>query len=110
MKQIDWKICSWCCLTFFALQLDRANIVQALSDNMLKDLHMSTNDYNNGQTIFYVSFLLAELPSQLISKKLGPDRWIPIQMVMWSLVASVSTRVLQLRKFFLTIAHSARHF
>ena len=89
MRQIDKRICTWVCLMFFALQLDRGNISQALSDNMLKDLKMNTNDYNYGQTIFYVSFLGAELPSQLISKKLGPDNWIPIQMVSWSLAASM---------------------
>lgn len=48
---------------------------------------MDTNDFNYGQTIFLASFLSAELPSGLISKKLGADRWIPFIMVGWSITA-----------------------
>ncbi|KAL4939470.1 hypothetical protein BDV06DRAFT_36839 [Aspergillus oleicola] len=88
IRKIDWRVCTFACITFFALQLDRGNVVQATSDTMLDDLGMNTNDYNTGQTIFYCAFLFAELPSQLISKKLGPDRWIPIQMFSWSLIAA----------------------
>lgn len=82
------------CLLFFALQLDRGNIGSALSGGMLKDIHVDTNDYksaavsrlrrdhadrlhssSNGQMLFYVCFLIAELPSQAIGKRIGPDRW-----------------------------------
>ncbi|KAJ5676182.1 Major facilitator superfamily domain general substrate transporter, partial [Penicillium macrosclerotiorum] len=88
VRKIDARVCTFACVTFFALQLDRGNISQALASTLLKDLKMTTNDYNLGQTIFLVCFLLAEMPSQLLSKRLGPDRWIPMQMIAWSLVAA----------------------
>ncbi|OGE54228.1 hypothetical protein PENARI_c006G05855 [Penicillium arizonense] len=104
VRKIDWRVCTFACVTFFALQLDRGNIVQATSDNMLGDLGMNTNDYNTGQTIFYLTFLFAELPSQLLSKWFGPDRWIPIQMVSWSLVAACQAFIKGKGGFFATRA------
>ncbi|UNI23858.1 hypothetical protein JDV02_009651 [Purpureocillium takamizusanense] len=102
VRKLDYRICSWVCLMFFALQLDRGNIIQALSDNMLTDLGLTTNDYNTGMTIFYVCFLTAELPSQMVSKKLGPDVWIPIQMVSWSAVTCCQAAMRGRSGFFAT--------
>jgi MFS family permease len=89
---------------FFALQLDRGNIGQALSDGMLNDLDLTTNQYNYGMMIFYLCFLSAEVPSQMISKKLGPDVWIPIQMVLWSIVGICQCLIVGEKSFYATRA------
>lgn len=55
IRRMDLLIAFPVCIFFAALQLDRGNIVNAVSDNFLNDLNLTTNDYNLGQTIFYVS-------------------------------------------------------
>ncbi|GJD04566.1 major facilitator superfamily transporter [Colletotrichum higginsianum] len=84
ITRMDFRITLWACIAFFALDLPRGNLSQANSASFLQSLGMDTNDYNLGNTVFQISFLCAELPSQM---KLGPDRWIPFLMCSWSIVS-----------------------
>lgn len=43
IKRIDRRILIWACVMFFGLEIDRANIHQALTDGFLADLGLNTN-------------------------------------------------------------------
>lgn len=43
VRKLDWRVCLWACVMFFGLQVDRGNLVQAVSDNLLPELGLTTN-------------------------------------------------------------------
>ncbi|KAI0123939.1 major facilitator superfamily domain-containing protein [Xylariales sp. AK1849] len=88
VRKMDFRIMLWCSIMFMAMELDRANLAQALSSTFLADMQFTTNDYNLGNTVFAVCFLSGEFPAQLLNKWLGPDRWIPCQILLFSIVTA----------------------
>ena len=47
---------------------------------------MTTANINTDQTLFTLGIVLLELPSNIVAKKFGPNRWIPVIMCIWGLV------------------------
>lgn len=61
----DLRLLSWLCVMMIMLQLDRGNVSNALADDLLKDLKLTSDDYNNGTTIQLLCFMTAEFPVQV---------------------------------------------
>lgn len=47
VRKTDLLLLSWICIMFFGLQLDRGNLSNATADNLLVDLKLTSDDYNN---------------------------------------------------------------
>ncbi|KAJ5454880.1 uncharacterized protein N7458_005836 [Penicillium daleae] len=86
VQKTDFYLLSCICIMFFGLQLDRGNLSNALADDLLTDLKLTSNDYNNGTTIQLVCFLAAEFPVQMITKRLGFKKVLPTMMFLWGIV------------------------
>lgn len=72
---------------FFALQIDRGNISNALTDTFREDLGISQNQVNIGNQLLYVGIVTGEIPSNYVLQKIGPRWWISFQIVVWGIIS-----------------------
>lgn len=86
LLKVDFFILPAIVLCFCFLQFDRTNIGNALTDTLRADIHVGNSDINLAQTLFTVGFVITELPFNMISKYMGPERFLPITMFLWGTV------------------------
>ncbi|KAL1964854.1 hypothetical protein VTN77DRAFT_6356 [Rasamsonia byssochlamydoides] len=87
-RKIDFILLPILGLAFFALQCDRTNIANALTDTITEDLHVTTNQINVGTSLLSAGIVILEIPSNILLQKIGPQRWLSFQIIGWGLVAT----------------------
>ncbi|KAI1849164.1 hypothetical protein JX265_012798 [Neoarthrinium moseri] len=89
--KIDLMIVPTVAVLYLFCFIDRANIGNARLAGLEKDLGMTgTYDYNTLLSIFYISYIVFEIPSNLACKWIGPGWFIPFLSLCFG-IASVGT-------------------
>ncbi|MEO6949345.1 MAG: MFS transporter, partial [Ginsengibacter sp.] len=87
MGKVTKRLLPFLMLLYLIAYLDRSNIsVAALQMNA--DLGLSARMYGIGAGLFYVTYIIFEVPSNVILTKVGARRWIARIMVTWGIVAT----------------------
>ncbi|AJK50798.1 MFS transporter [Burkholderia plantarii] len=81
-----WRLIPFLFLCYLSAYLDRINVAFAKLQ-MLGDLGFSEAVYGFGASVFFVGYLIFEIPSNLILLRVGPRRWIARIMVTWGIVS-----------------------
>lgn len=86
-SKVMWRLLPFLFLCYMCAYLDRINVGYAKLQ-MMQDLGLSDAVYGLGAGIFFVGYLLFEVPSNLILLRVGARRWIARIMVTWGLISA----------------------
>jgi ACS family tartrate transporter-like MFS transporter len=87
LRKASVRILPLIALGYGTAYMDRVNISFA-SIQMNRDLHFSATVYGFGAGIFFLSYALCEVPSNLALYRFGARRWLARIMVTWGLIAT----------------------
>ncbi len=99
MRRITWRILPFLMLCYFIAFVDRVNAgFAALQMNV--DVGLSPSAFGFGGGLFYVSYVIFEVPSNLLMEKVGARIWIARIMISWGLVSGLMAVVVGPQSFY----------
>ena len=88
-SKINWRIVPVILIAYIMAFLDRINVGYAKL-TMQQDLQLSDEVYGLGAGIFFITYLLFEVPSNLRLEKIGARRTFLRIMVLWGLTSAAT--------------------
>ncbi|KAH8591454.1 putative MFS transporter [Bisporella sp. PMI_857] len=90
LRKLDINLIPIIMILYLFSFLDRVNIGNAKLYGLEKDLGLTGNQYQVCVSILFVTYCLFEVPSNLIIKKVKPDRYIAFIATSWGITATLT--------------------
>ena len=85
VRKCDWHVLPTISLLYLFAFIDRINIGNARIQGLEDDLHMTGNNYNVALLVFFVPYILLEVPSNILIKRIAPSTWLSFIMLCWGM-------------------------
>ena len=92
IARVTTRLVPFLIVCYFVAYLDRVNVSFA-SLTMNKDLGISATAYGFGAGIFFLSYFVFEVPSNLFLERFGARKWIARIMVTWGIISAAMCMV-----------------
>lgn len=92
MRRVVLRLVPFLMVCYFFALLDRVNVGFAALQ-MNKALGLSPSAFGFGASLFFISYFLVEVPSNLALQRFGARRWIARIMITWGLVSAMMALV-----------------
>ena len=93
IRKISIRLVPFVALMFFINYLDRTAIGFAGPNGMNDDLALSLAQVGFASGVFFIGYILLEVPSNLALHRFGARKWLARIMVTWGIVAALFTWV-----------------
>lgn len=100
LRKIQRRLVWIIMLAALIAMMDRLNLSYAAL-GMTEDIGLTPKALGLGSSLFFVAFLVAEIPSNLIMWRVGARRWIARIMVTWGLVSGAMAFIQDLSHFYI---------